>query len=186
MKPKKRRTGFTLIELLIVVSILGILIGIIFGSASYVMDGQARKRAKTEIKMLEIGVEEYRRVFGHYPICKSKVCSSNEVLFMALAGLHGDVGPLSPRLKPFLNLSHFNIDKNKFDPVELMLKETHDATTDTLLFVKIDLKNLAFLDPWDNEYVYEYPRDDGLSEFRVRSLGPDGKGGEGFDADNVE
>ena len=186
MKPKKRRTGFTLIELLVVVSILGILIGIIFVAASCVMDGQTRKRAKAEIKMLEIGVEEYRRVFGHYPICKSKICSANEVLFMALAGLHGDVGPLSPRLKPFLNFSHLNIDKNKFDPVELKLKETHDPTADTLLFVKTELKNLAFLDPWNNEYVYEHSREDGLSEFRVRSLGPDGKSGEGFDADNIE
>ncbi|MFP6894405.1 MAG: type II secretion system protein GspG, partial [Opitutales bacterium] len=68
----------------------------------------------------------------------------------------------------------------------LKLKETHDPTADTLLFVKTELKNLAFLDPWNNEYVYEHSREDGLSEFRVRSLGPDGKSGEGFDADNVE
>ena len=186
MKIKKRHAGFTLMELLVVVLIVGILIRMIFGGASYVMDGQARKKAKAEIEMLKVGVQEYHRVFGHYPMCKSKKCSSNEVLFMALAGLHGDVGPLSPRLKPFLNLSHFNIDKNKFDPVELMLKETHDSTADTLLFVKVDLKNLAFLDPWNNEYVYEHPREDGLSDFRVHSLGPDGKGGEGFDADNID
>ena len=34
------------------------------------------------------------------------------------------------------------------------------------------------LDPWGNEYVYEYPREDEAPGFRLFSKGPDGKTGE--------
>ena len=47
-------------------------------------------------------------------------------------------------------------------------------------------KDVAFLDPWGSEYVYEYPRKDGDKGYLLFSMGPDGKTGEGFDGDDVK
>ncbi len=181
-----RVRGFTLVEMLVAILIIGILIGIVFGAIGFVFDDRDRRRALADIAVLRQGVEDYERELGHYPMCVPKLCSDNEILFMALAGLHGERRPLSPRKKPFVDFSYFAFDEKKFDPIILKLEETHDPRADMATFVMTDLGNLNFLDPWDNGYVYKYPRKDGLPGFRLYSLGPDGKEGGVFDEDNVE
>ena len=48
-------------------------------------------------------------------------------------------------------------------------------------------KDVAFIDPWGNEYVYEYPKKEGGPGFRLFSMGPDGKTGEDeWQADDLE
>ena len=41
------------------------------------------------------------------------------------------------------------------------------------------------LDPWGNEYIYEYPLEEGGPGFRLFSAGPDGKTGKDWSADDV-
>lgn len=181
-----RCRGFTLVELLVVILIIGILFAIVFGSFNFVMEDRDRRRALADIAVLRQGVEEYERELGHYPVCALNLCGDNEILFMALAGLHGEIRPLSPRKKPFVDFSYFNFDEDKFDPIILKLEETHDPRADVITFVMTDLAEMAFLDPWGNGYVYKHLREDGLPGFRLYSLGPDGKEGGEFDEDNVE
>ena len=41
------------------------------------------------------------------------------------------------------------------------------------------------IDPWGNEYQYEYPRQDDAGGYRIYSLGPDGKTGDQFSKDDL-
>ena len=46
-------------------------------------------------------------------------------------------------------------------------------------------KDPAFIDPWGNEYVYEFPLENGGAGYRLFSMGPDGKTGDEFSKDDI-
>jgi len=61
------RHAFTLVELLVVITIIGILAGLI--TAAAVNARRAAKRAviRTEISELEMAIEKYKTEYGEYP-----------------------------------------------------------------------------------------------------------------------
>lgn len=59
--------GFTLIELLTVMTIIGILAGLVLGTFKFVQEKAARSRAEAEIKAMEAGLESYKADNGAYP-----------------------------------------------------------------------------------------------------------------------
>ena len=59
--------GFTLIELLTVMTIIGILAGLVLGTFKFVQEKAARSRAEAEIKAMEAGLESYKADNGDYP-----------------------------------------------------------------------------------------------------------------------
>ncbi|MGF1678356.1 MAG: type II secretion system protein [Candidatus Methylacidiphilales bacterium] len=63
----KRRSGFTLIELLTVITIIGILTGIVIGVAGNVQKKAATSRARAEISALDLALERYKIDNGDYP-----------------------------------------------------------------------------------------------------------------------
>ena len=182
-----KRNGFTLIEILVVILILGILIGLIFGSSSYVVDSQARKKARIDVELLKSSVEEYKVRHGSYPHCPSEICPPGECLFLSLVGFHNEKGSFQiPPYPPTLNADLMDYDLDAFDPADVP-DATHDGKQNFMVWLaKVLDKDVAFKDPWDNEYVYEYPRRNEAHGFRIYSLGPDGKEGKGFDEDNIE
>ena len=187
MKVKERCSGFTLMELLVVVLIIGILIGIIFGATSYVMDNQARKRAKVDVELLRASVVDYKACYGDYPRCPEGICTQGECLFLSLAGFHNEKGSLQiPPYKPTLNPNLIEYELPDFDPATIPKASHGDKQALLVWFAQVLGKDVAFRDPWGNEYVYEFPREDGRSGARIYSLGPDGEEGEESDADNVE
>ena len=182
------RSAFSLIELLVVVAILGIIVGIFFSGFSYVVAKQNGKQAKMEITAIRTALENYRLQYGDYPrSCFLGICTNEEILFLSLAGFPHD-SPLNesnfrhPNLIPS---SLMSFDLSSYDEADIPNASHQQGNTIALWFMETLGKDPAFIDPWGNEYVYEFPREDGDSGFMLFSKGPDGKTTEGYTEDDI-
>ena len=180
------RSAFSLIELLVVVAILGILVGIFFTGFSYVVAKQNEKQAKMEIVALKTAVDSYKLEHGAYPNCPGNVCTPGECLFLSLAGFHNAEGTLQvPPYPTTIPAGLFGYERMSFDVAEIP-DVSHEDGNSMILWLSDTLgKDPEFLDPWGNEYVYEFPREDGGHGYLLFSMGPDGKREEGFNEDDV-
>lgn len=68
--------AFTLVELLFVVAIIGLISGIVLGTAGAVQKKAAKDQAKAEIKSMLVALERYRNEQGVYPLAASNPSSS--------------------------------------------------------------------------------------------------------------
>ena len=183
---KTKLRGFTLIELLVVLSIVGVLLGVMFRGYFYVLDKQAHKQAGVELEALRVSIETYRRSFQGYPTCPQKVCTPGECLFLSLAGFHNEKGTLEMPPYPATISTHlFGYDLNSYDRTQIPEVE-HNEGDSLMRWLSETLgKDVAFIDPWGNEYVYEFPREDENNGYLLFSMGPDGKTGDGYSADDI-
>ncbi|MEC8043022.1 MAG: type II secretion system protein GspG [Verrucomicrobiota bacterium] len=180
------KRGFTLIELVVVLGIISILVTILFTSFSYFHELQKTKKAKMEIAALKTAVESYRTQFGALPNCKGEVCTPSECLFLSLAGYHNVDGTLEiPPYPSTIPTDLFSYDLNSFDLGEIP-DLSHGGGNSIMIWLAETLgKDPAFLDPWGQEYVYEYPEEGSGVVFTIYSKGPDGKTGEEFSSDDI-
>lgn len=185
---RSKWNGFTLLELLVVVAIIGILIGLIFKGFFYVLDKQAHKQAKVELKVLKVSIENFRRSYGGYPTCPENVCTPGECLFLSLAGFHNEKGTLEmPPYPPSISTHLFGYDLESYDVSKIPDINHNEGKSLMLWLSEILGKDVSFRDPWGNEYVYEYPREDDNPGYRLFSKGPDGETGEvQLEEDDIE
>ena len=185
---KSKITGFTLVELLVVLAIVGVLCGLMFKGYFYVLDKQAHKQAYVELRVLKVSIENYRRSFNGYPICPQNVCTPGECLFLSLAGFHNEKGTLEmPPYPATISTELFGYDLESYDTTQIPDIEHNEGKSLMLWLSQILGKDVAFKDPWGNDYVYEYPLQEGGRGFRLFSMGPDGKTGEDeWIEDNLE
>ena len=152
----RKKDAFTLIELLTVIAVIAILAAISFGITSGVYQRQARTKAAAELSALSAALESYRAQYGTYPIT-----SDSEVLLQALANrikwTDADTRESLSERKAF-------IDPSKFDVSGFDDSGEFGATGQSLV------------DPWGNEYYYEFSTDGGWQRFGfiLFSKGPDG------------
>ena len=155
MRMKDKKSAFTLVELLVVLMVIGVLAGIIFSGATFLFGEQGIKQAKTELEILQLCLDEYRRDIGSYPITEdlgdSKECG-------------------------FVSFKHY---------MELMMKKgisLAKTLTEKCICLWINLKRMYLrkvkihlVDPWGEPYQYNFPRRDGHEGYLLFSKGPDKK-----------
>jgi len=64
---RHRSAAFTLVELLVVMGIITVLAALIIPAGRNIRDNAARKKAKAELKQVELAIEAYKAKYGFYP-----------------------------------------------------------------------------------------------------------------------
>ncbi len=67
MPHAREKKGFTLVEILAVLFIVGVLLGIVLGSARYATQVARISRAESDLQALEDALDRFHLVFGEYP-----------------------------------------------------------------------------------------------------------------------
>ncbi len=161
---------------MIVLLVVGILFGITFTGASYLITSQQEKKVLADIEALRLALEEFKIEFGDYPRTDVNLSNPDEEfpcgqrLFLALSGfidLRGiPYGDSSSRPKSFLKSDVLRLAEQEG-------RETREVTLDSTTFENSGTPEFAAIDSWDVPYVYEYPRRDGNLGYLLFSKGPD-------------
>ena len=142
--------AFTLLEVLVTVTIVVALCAIALRSTHGAGQASRAARARAELAVLAVALEEYRRVCGDYPR------TNDPARF--LQSLIGRRGPRDEvtELRSFIELSRFKFDR--------LVEPFSDAT-------------VTVVDPWGQPYRYIYktqtPWDN--SSYLLFSVGNDGR-----------
>ncbi len=166
--------AFTLIELLTVIGVMAVLVGIAIGSMRGVKERANMARTKSELAVLALALEEFKRYYGDYPQTGPSLANSQRVtlapanglsggpglqttqaiLFNALTGAYGVTGLLGGRVNGpmFVDLSKLPIE-NSLTTTVLNTLGVPTGTPPSKPTV-----NTAFVDPWGNRYLYFYKR----------------------------
>jgi general secretion pathway protein G len=144
-------SAFTLIELLTVITIIGILAGIVIGVGRRAGESGREARAKVELAAITTALESYKRQYGDYPRT-----NSGAALLQALVGkIDPKLQSLNPQGRVLLDLALFTTD-NEGDPLSNSL--------------------LLLVDPWEQPYHYVY-KPTGMTwtnpSYVIYSRGPD-------------
>lgn len=176
--------GFTLIELLVVIVIIGILAGITFTGANFLLGTKDIKKAESELDALRLALKQYESEFGNLP--DTEVISDlddesarGQLLLFSLLGLIDEVDNIltkEERRKSFLpnDIYTFATQTESGDYKTVFMDLNNGDVTFVDAANKQVSKSVCMIDPWNNPYIYEYPRRDGHRSYLLYSKGPDG------------
>ena len=175
-KISANKSGFTLVELLVVIVIIGVLAGITFTGANYLLGAQEEKQAASQIEALSLALDQYRSEMGTYPATDSisntdDVFARGAFLYLSLSGYvdsEGDEIEQDDRGKSFLPGDSINLGIQEGSRNEIVTLSDDELALGSM-------PEVFPMDPWFEPYIYEYPRKDGHKGFLLFSKGPDGK-----------
>ena len=166
---------FYTVELLVVIVIIGVLAGITFTGANYLLGAQEEKQAASQIEALTLALEQYKSELGTYPKTEEISASEDEFargvfLYRALAGVvdsEGDEIEEDDRGKSFLPGDSITLGIQNGNRNELSTLSDKELSTGTG-------PEVFPMDPWFEPFIYEYPREMVIGFFTF-SKGPDGQ-----------
>jgi len=165
--------GFSLLELLVVISIIGILGGLIFTGASFLFKDTSAKQATIEIEVLKMALEEFRQENGAYPVTSLADWDEKigaQILLHALLGTHEydeDNEDWSWREKD-------QFDESLISSDDLSIQISEDTGNSSDLYNWQEVEHYL-VDPWGEPYIYQSPRADGHQGYLLYSKGSDMK-----------
>ncbi|MBT3666883.1 MAG: prepilin-type N-terminal cleavage/methylation domain-containing protein [Opitutae bacterium] len=170
------KAGFTLVELLVVIVIIGILAGITFTGANYLLGAQDEKQAKSHIAAISLALDQYKSEMGGYPRTDSisneeDIFKCGEFLLFTLNGIldrDGKSLAIDDRRKSFIPGDALVFGKQDGKRNEVFSPSESDWQTKS--------RDPFFaMDPWNEPYIYQFPRKDGHKGFLLFSKGPNGR-----------
>jgi len=162
--PCAKRGAFTIVELIAALGVLSILAGISYAGFSSLRADAQEDKARSDLRVIQVGIEAYRAKFGLYPVVPDLdeggawdgLGSANSYLLNAL---NGRLGPQGDEIDHRSMLNNAALD---FSAPEL----PHEGLQDN-----------EIVDPWGNPYIYQCkPMQNGSPRFgyQLSSRGPDG------------
>lgn len=152
-RPVSRRPAFTLIEVLATIAIVLVLAAMTFSLYGYVQNARREARARGEIALLKTKLEEFKNLYGEYPMATDTNAESwQKTLFDALTGrkvLVRDTAATTS-VKPKFKWEEIADTKKQRPLVDLSL-----LTSDSVYNQSTELPKW-FVDPWGNPYQYRY------------------------------
>jgi prepilin-type N-terminal cleavage/methylation domain-containing protein len=158
--------GFTLTELLVVIAVIGILAGLIFGAVPKVIERAKITNTRALIHSIDVGLEAFKNDFGRLPYNSSgQVTSDQHLIRLWLLGIKDDgepddTGANAVRVNQFWGGPYVDVQYNKHV----------DKDNDYL-----------FIDAWRQPLCFQMPEDTvkpifNVDKWDIWSLGPDEKG----------
>ena len=148
------QAGFTLVELLVVISIIGMLAGLMSVAIPKAMEAGKKAKVKGELTAIVAGVKAYKQEYGFYPLPLSRRFASSlqEEDKNAWVGKGTYDGDESDMFKVIQILSGQNVNwEQDMNPKQVRFLEGAKAGSSTLE---------SFPDPWKHSYCLKFDTND--------------------------
>ena len=131
-------TGFSLVELLVVVSIIGLLVGLAATAIPKALDAGDKAKAKGDLTAIVAAVKAYKQEYGQWPVAKSKMDQASDEF-------NSWYGPPTTKQE--------SMDLMKILSGDMTIqKEGQTMNPKGVRFLEGAKADGTFQDPWGNQY----------------------------------